>query len=70
MNLALHGNKVMSVTPEAVNLYLKIQRNNISFFIGICLAVWVCVKQGPENMVLLQIGAEDLTVENASSAEE
>ena len=34
-------------------------------FIRLCLAVWVCIKKGSENMVLvmlLQIGAKDFTV--------
>ena len=33
--------------------------------VSLCLAVWVCLKQGSENMVLVvlrQIGAKDLTV--------
>ena len=55
----------MYVTPEAVNLYLEIQHNSFFLFISLCLAVWVCLKQGSENMVLLlllQIGAKDLTL--------
>ena len=34
-------------------------------FISLCLTMWVCLKQGSENMVLvvlLRIGAKDLTV--------
>ena len=34
-------------------------------FICLCLAVWLCLKMGDENLVpvmLLQIGATDLTV--------
>ena len=27
-----------------------------------CLTVWLCLKMGSENMVLVQIGAKDLTV--------
>ena len=37
----------------------------LSFFINLCLAVWVCIKQCSENMVqvvLLQIAAKDFTV--------
>ena len=36
--------------------------------ICLCLAVWLCLQMGSENMVLvglLQIGAKDLTVSNA-----
>ena len=37
--------------------------------IFMCLAVWVCLKQGSKNMVLvglLQIGAKDFTVPGTS----
>ena len=37
----------------------------------LCLAVWVCIKQGSEKMVLvglLQIGAKDLTVPGAKAS--
>ena len=62
---ALHGNAVISVSPETVNLYLEIKQNNLSSFFILCLAVWVGLKQGSKNMVLvvlLQIRAKDLTV--------
>ena len=59
-----------SATPEVVNLSLEIQPKNLLICISLCLAVWVCLKQGYENMVLvvlLQIGAKDLTVPSPTS---
>ena len=63
--LGLHGNAVMSDTSEAVSKYLEIKQDNIFMFICLCLAVWVCLKKGSENLVLvglLQIGANNFTV--------
>ena len=63
--LDLHFNEFLSVTQEADNMYLEIWHNNLSSLLAFFLAVWVCLEQGPENMVLvvlLQIGAKDLTV--------
>ena len=37
--LALYGNEVMFVTPEAVNLYLEIWHNNLS---TLSSSVWLC----------------------------
>ena len=40
-------------------------------FICLCLAVWLCLKTGSENLMmvkLLQIGAMDLTVRSATTA--
>ena len=45
----------MFVTPEAVKLYLEIQHKKTYLFIGLCLAVWVCLKQGSENMLYEQL---------------
>ena len=59
--LALHGNAVMFVTPEAVNLYLESGHE-----IFLLYWLWVCLKHGSENMVvvvLLQIGGKVLTVQ-------
>ena len=66
--LALHGNEVVSVTPESVNLDQQMRQNIPCYLIFICLAVWLCLKMGFENTVLerlLQIGAMDLTVTSA-----
>ena len=59
------GNKVVSVTTESANLDLQIRQNIPSYIFSPCLAVWLCLKMGYENTVLvrlLQIGAMDLTV--------
>ena len=65
MYLELHGNKVLSVTTESVNLDLEMRQNKLLLFFFLCLAGWLCLKMGSENMVLmrlLEIGAKDLTV--------
>ena len=55
-------------TTESVYWDLKMRHNIPCHFICLCLAVWLCLKMGYENMVfvrLLQIGATDLTVRSA-----
>ena len=64
--LVLHGNEVMYVTIESVNIDITtIQKVLFLLFICLCLAVWLCLKMVSENIVLvrlLEIGANDLTV--------
>ena len=63
----LHGNEVLYVTKESVNIDLEIRHNMYCNF-GLCLAVWLCLKVGSENIMLvrlLKIGAKDLTVGKA-----
>ena len=59
--LALHGIEVLSVTTKSVTLDLEMRQDILCHL----LAVWLCLKMGSENRVLvrlLQIGANDLTV--------
>ena len=56
---------MMHIVPGAVNLYLVFRQDNLFLFICLYLAVWLCLKKCSENsvlLVLLQIGATDLTV--------
>ena len=62
--LALNGNAVLSVTAESITFDLEMRQKPL-VLICLCLAVWLCLKMGSKNMVLvwlLQIGAKDLTV--------
>ena len=52
--LALHGNEVLSVSTKSVNLDLE-GRQNILCHICLCLAVWLCLKMGSGNMVLVRL---------------
>ena len=58
---------VLFVTTESVNLDLAMRQNILCHLFAsawLC-AVWLCLKMGSENMVLvrlLQIGAKNLTV--------
>ena len=47
--LVLHGSAVFFVTPEAVNLDLKIWKDNIFIFICLFMALWIFLKLDSEK---------------------
>ena len=55
----------MCVSPETVNSDLELGIDNLFTFFCLCLALWLCKEMKSEVrvlVVLLQIGAKDLTV--------